>query len=419
MKEVLTDRRLLALKPAPAGKRVMIWDAAVPSFGVRITDKGSASFIIMRRLDGVLIRRQIGIAWHVPLKGVKELPYALAEARQEAREAILNITRGVDPKQKKAAASRERHQQRKNTFTCAAEAFISHHVKNLRSAANVTSIIRNKLIQAWADRPISEISRSDVIKLVRDSMAEPYAARQLLTYAKQIFAWAKHQDCFGLKASPCSDVSWKQFSTKLAARQRVLSDSELREIWHATTRTNEIGYPFAPLVQFLLLTGARLREAGEMTWREIDLEKGIWSLPAERMKSKAAHEAPLSSTAIELLKTLPRWPGPFVFSTTGGRKPVAGFSSVKRRLDSMLKDVEPWVFHDLRRTMRTHLGGLPVPNNVAELVLAHAQPGMHKVYDLHSYRDEKRRALELWASRLMSIVEPVAAANVITLAARA
>jgi integrase len=217
-------------------------------------------------------------------------------------------------------------------------------------------LIRRQIgIAWWAERPISEISRSDVVKLVRDSMAEPYAARQLLTYAKQIFAWAKHQDCFGLKASPCSDVSWKQFSTKLAARQRVLSDSELREIWHATTRTDEIGYPFAPLVQFLLLTGARLREAGEMTWREIDLEKGIWSLPAERMKSKAAHEAPLSSTAIELLKTLPRWPGPFVFSTTGGRKPVAGFSSVKRRLDSMLKDVEPWVFHDLRRTMRTHL----------------------------------------------------------------
>src|SRR5450631_1172436 len=141
MKEVLTDRRLLALKPAPAGKRVMIWDAAVPSFGVRITDKGSASFIIMRRLDGMLIRRQIGIAWHVPLKGVKELPYALAEARKDAREAILDITRGIDPKQKKAAASRERQQRRENTFAAAAEAFIADHVKKLRSAVNVTSII--------------------------------------------------------------------------------------------------------------------------------------------------------------------------------------------------------------------------------------------------------------------------------------
>lgn len=418
MKEVLTDRRLLVLKPAPAGKRVMIWDSAVPSFGVRITDKGSASFLIMRRLDGKLVRRQIGIAWHVPLKGVKELPYALADARQEARVAILDIIRGIDPKEKKAAARRERLKRRENNFATAADAFITNHVKNLRSATIVTSIIRNKLIHAWASRPISEISRSDVVKLVRDSMGEPYAARQLLTYTKQLFAWAKHQDCYGLSASPCSDVSWKQFSTKLEARQRVLNDAELREIWHATTRADELGYPFAPLIQFLLFTGCRLREAGEMTWREVDIDKGIWSISAERMKSKVAHEAPLSVASIELLKSLPRWPGPFIFSTTAGRKPVAGFSGVKKRLDSTLKDVEPWVFHDLRRTMRTHLGGLPVPNNVCELVLAHAQPGLHKVYDLHSYRDEKRRALELWAARLLSIVATAAPNNIVSLTAR-
>ncbi len=399
MKEVLTDRRLLALKPAPSGKRTMLWDAAVPSFGVRVTDKGNASYIIMRRLDGRLIRRTIGPAWQVPLRGVKQLPFALADARQEARQALLDIVRGIDPKEKRAAARRERQKQRENSFAVAAEAFIAQHVKNLRSAANVTSIIRNKLMQAWPNQPISEITRSDVVKLVRDNMTEPYAGRQLLTYAKQIFAWAKNQDCYGLEASPCSDVSWKQFSVKLVSRDRILADAELREIWAATAQTDRFGYPFAPLVRFLLLTGARLREAAEMTWREIDFEKGLWTVPAERMKGKAAHEAPLASAAIELLKTLPRWEGGFfVFTTKGGRKPVAGFSRAKTRLDSLLKDVEPWVFHDLRRTMRTHLGGLPVPNNVAELVLAHAQTGMNKIYDLHSYRDEKRRALELWAA---------------------
>jgi integrase len=64
------------------------------------------------------------------------------------------------------------------------------------------------------------------------------------------------------------------------------------------------------------------------------------------------------------------------------------------------------VFHDFRRTVRTALSGLPVPDNVAELVIAHAKPGLHKVYDQHAYRDEKRRALDLWASKLLSIVEP-------------
>src|SRR5271154_3310108 len=51
-KQVLTDRGLKALKDAKSGKRDMHWDAALPSFGVRVTDRGAASFVIMRRLHG-------------------------------------------------------------------------------------------------------------------------------------------------------------------------------------------------------------------------------------------------------------------------------------------------------------------------------------------------------------------------------
>ena len=67
-------------------------------------------------------------------------------------------------------------------------------------------------------------------------------------------------------------------------------------------------------------------------------------------------------------------------------------------------DMSAWVFHDLRRTMRTHLSSLPVADLVAELVIAHAKYGLHKVYDQHAYRDEKRRALELWANKLFRLL---------------
>ena len=108
-----------------------------------------------------------------------------------------------------------------------------------------------------------------------------------------------------------------------------------------------------------------------------------------------------------------------MFSTTGGERPISGFSKAKARLDNVLgSDVAPWRFHDLRRTMRTALSGLPnISNLVAELVIAHAQPGLHKVYDQHSYLDEKRRALELWASRLMAIVGEPPEGNVVRLEA--
>ena len=75
------------------------------------------------------------------------------------------------------------------------------------------------------------------------------------------------------------------------------------------------------------------------------------------------------------------------------------------------------VLHDIRRTMRTHLSALPITDRVRELVIAHAQPGLHKVYDQHAYLEpEKRHALELWAARLPdSIVAPAQGANVVAL----
>jgi integrase len=124
------------------------------------------------------------------------------------------------------------------------------------------------------------------------------------------------------------------------------------------------------------------------------------------MKADAAHLVPLVPDAVQLLSELPRWTkGDHVFTTTAGEKPVNSFSKAKERIDAA-SGVTAWVIHDLRRTMRTHLSALPVQDIVRELVIAHTKPGLHKVYDQHGYLDEKRRALELWAARLRSIVEP-------------
>jgi hypothetical protein len=83
---------------------------------------------------------------------------------------------------------------------------------------------------------------------------------------------------------------------------------------------------------------------------------------------------------------------------------------VKKRLDALMLaemgSLPPFVIHDVRRTMRTGLSALPVPPDVAELVIAHARPGLRKVYDMHSFEAEKRRALELWAGRMRDIVAP-------------
>jgi integrase len=154
----------------------------------------------------------------------------------------------------------------------------------------------------------------------------------------------------------------------------------------------------------------------DATWDEFDLENRLWTIPKARMKGDRAHEVPLSNLAINLIRSVPKQHGKFLFSATGGKKPISGFSKAKLRIGTLMaeeiarvsagdaKPIPPWVIHDIRRTVRTQLSALPVQDNIRELVIAHAKAGLHKVYDQHSYREEKRHCLNLWGSRLNEIL---------------
>jgi integrase len=413
MRTLITDRTLRGLKPAPAGKRTVIWDSAVPGLCVRVTDKGAASFSVMRRVKGSAspVRRVLGIGWTVPFPAGQPLPYSLALAREDARAMVLKMAKGIDPKEEE----REQAGRRANTFAAVAETFIAKHVSKLRSRKPVEASIRRELIKRWGDRPITEITQRDVgemVEAIADS-GRPYAAHRAFAYTSKLFAWAKARQL--ITASPCTDIHTTELAGKKEPRQRVLSGVEVGALWRAV---NGLGYPAAPFTYLLLLTGQRLREVANMAWQEIDLEKALWTIPPERMKGNTAHEVPLSPATVAILKALPRWSGPYIFSNMSGEKPISGFSSLKTKIDRALPDAAAWRFHDLRRTMRTGLGGLPIPTNVAELCIAQAQTGLHKVYDQHSYRDEKRRAFTLWAERLHAIVNGTDGDNVVTFTAR-
>lgn len=400
MKKVLTDRTLKSLKAAPKGKRYMVWDATVPSFGVRVTDRGRMTFVVMRRLNGKLLRRALG-----------EYPITtLRAAREAASEALGSISQGVDPKAAQQTNLREEENRKRVLFGAVAEEFIARHVVKLKSKVDVSNTIRHELIYRWGSRPLSMVSRRDVIQLLEEvtDSGRIYIAYHLLAYTRKLFNWAISRDLYGIEVSPCDRISAKDIIGQRAPRQRVLNDAELRWLWNVT---EEMAYPFGPFIRLLMLTGQRLREVAKMTWSEIDLATAIWTIPAERMKGDAAHEVPLAPIVVDILRELPRFGEPHVLTTTDGLRPISGFSKAKDRADNLISEraagaIPPWRFHDLRRTMRTHLGGLPVPDLVAELVIAHAKPGLHRVYDLHEYRDEKRLALELWANRLQTIVQP-------------
>jgi integrase len=410
-KRNITDKFVRSLKPAPSGKRFEQFDKAIPSFGVRVTDKGHKTFVVYTRWPGssAPTRREVGDA--------KKL--SLADARKTARAWLNLVEQGIDPKEQKRIADLEAARRKKTTFAAVAEAWITGPLKKQRKGFEVESDVRREFIARWGTKPITEITTLDVVEVIKGKAAKaPAQARNLLGYAKRLFDWAIEQHTYGLEKSPAERLRAVKLIGKKVMRDRVLSEPELRALWSASEETE---YPYGPLFQMLILTGQRKSEVGEARWREFDMTKKLWTIPKERMKMNAAHLVPLSDDVVAILETLPRFSkGDHLFSTTFGEKPVNGFSKAKERVDKLMLDhlddaPEPWTIHDIRRTMRTGLSGLPIPSHVCELVIAHAQQGMLKVYDRHTYDDEKRRALDLWAARLRSILQPSAPDNVVEL----
>jgi hypothetical protein len=94
--------------------------------------------------------------------------------------------------------------------------------------------------------------------------------------------------------------------------------------------------------------------------RNIDLDRRLWTVPAERMKADAPHVVPLSDAAMEVMQGLPRFKkGDHLFSTTFAERPINGFSKAKLRLDALMEKLgaasPPFVLHDIRRTVRTRM----------------------------------------------------------------
>ena len=118
----------------------------------------------------------------------------------------------------------------------------------------------------------------------------------------------------------------------------MLEPDELRAIWQVTAAGE---FPFDPFVRLLLLLGCRRGELAGMRRDELDLADGLWQLSGERTKNEQPRTIPLTRQAVAILASLPAFPGPFVFSTAGGTRPIIDFARLKQRIDRRLGAVVP------------------------------------------------------------------------------
>jgi hypothetical protein len=377
MRLQLTDRFCDRAKPQSGQAQSDYFDETVKGLALRVSPTFK-SWTLHYRLGGKQVRQSLGAYPAI----------SLGSARRKALEAKAELAEGRDPRANAKADS----------FQAIAEDYFRREGNGLRSGADRQSRLSRLVYPVLGPRPIADIRRSDIIRLL-DQIEDdngPAAADGMLSIIGRIMNWhASRSDDF---RSPIVR-GMARTKPKERARDRILADDELRKVWRQAEANGVVG----SFIRFILLTTARRTEASGLPWTEID--EGDWTLPAARNKTKVDLIRPLSKAAMAVLAER-RGQGPFVFSTDG-KGPISGFSERKRLFDKALP-LPRWTWHDLRRTARSLMSRAGVPTDHAERCLGHVIGGIRGVYDRHEYHREKAQAFEALAAQIDRIVRPQA-----------
>jgi integrase len=403
MSRTLTARTIETIKPGPSRKEIP--DPLLPGHYLVLQPSGARSFAVRYRLGGRSRKYTVGPYPAIDLK----------TARALASQALRAVAEGRDPGREKIATRNERL----DTVEAVAKQFVELHCRRAnrpRTIEGTQQLLDLHVLPRWRRRLITDITRRDVLDLLDGLVADgrPVAANRALTAIRKMFNWAIGRDI--LATSPCAGV---KPPTPEQARDRVLSDVELGNVWRAA---EELSGPFGALVKLLILTGQRRDEVARMAWREVDLDARLWTLPKERSKNGQPHDIPLSDLAVALLGSQPRISDTFVL-TTDGKSAASNYGANKRRLDALLPaDMPPWWLHDLRRTVASGMARLGVNLPVIEKVLNHSSGsfgGIVGVYQRHDFAGEKRHALERWGAHVADLASGRRSRKVVRLETRA
>ncbi len=389
MRKKLTPAEVRDVTPAATSQ--IYWDTEQRGFGLLVLPSGEKRYVVQYRVAG----RSRRLTFKPGL--------SLTEARKEAKAKLGDVAKGRDP----LAERRRQEGEATNTLKAIVEEYFDREGKKLRSADDRLAAFERLIFPVLGARQIDSIKRSEIVRLLDKIEDErgPSMAHVALAFLSRVFNWhASRDDDF---LSPVKR-GMGRIKPDENARERVLTDDELRAVWQATEATTG---PYGHYVRFLLLTATRRNEAAGM--RREELSNGDWIIPAKRMqggkcmKGKREHVVPLSAAAKAIMDDLPKLgKGDLVF-TTGGHHPISSFSFYKRALDKA-SGVTGWRQHDLRRTARSLMSRAGVNADIAERCLAHKIGGIRGTYDRYAYHDEKAHAFEMLAALVDRIITPPA-----------
>jgi integrase len=387
----LTKVNIAKIAVPPGRAEIIAFDRDVPGFGLRIRTGGSATWIFQYRLGNKQRRVSLGSAKAISAQ----------DARKRASELHARVRLGEDP----AGQKIESRTKAVETFGSVLRPFLLVKKAALK-ARSYEQVERHLLMHAKRLHGLQTpaIDRRAIATLLTELAANNGSglANSVRASLSAFFSWAMRE---GLAdANPVIGTN-KAVVTK--ARDRVLTDDELRLIWNALPDSD-----YGQIVRLLALTGQRRDEIGSLRWSEVDLDKALIRLPAERTKNGKPHDVPLAPAALGILKNRPHLVGrDYVFGT--GANGYLGWSNYKLALDARITSkgdtsIPAWRLHDFRRTVSTKMHDeLGIAPHIVEAVLNHVsghRAGVAGTYNRAAYAKQKADALARWAEHLTAIV---------------
>lgn len=385
----LTETAIKALKPKE--KRYSVTDDR--GLSLEVFPTGGMAWRYRYRLNGRLEKVALGKYPAISLKAARlkrdELATMAAMGQSPARQKQLR-------KEALAAATTVRE---------FGERYFAEVVaRDRKDTKIVRRYLDKELYPAFGDRPIREVTGTDVQKVVfqkRDHGFEA-AAADIRNLCKRMWDYAQ---VLGLVDTNPARALPVRFITKARPRTRTLSPDEIRIYLQALYQSG-VRRQFKLALHMILLTMVRKSELLFARWEHVELEAGEWLIPESNAKNGKAHVVYLSRQTKDLFAELKALAGTSEWVLPGRSGPEKPFAhnAMNKALDGVNVPIDPFTIHDLRRTGSTRLHEAGFPSDVIEKALNHTIGGVRGVYNRAEYASQRREMLQFWADYIDSLI---------------
>ncbi|WP_045214450.1 site-specific integrase [Desulfonatronovibrio magnus] len=376
MPKVLLKQSFVDNPPIPTNKpKVQYFDEKLTGFMLEVRRNGKATYYLRYR-DKHSRTRQLLIG---PTDSMN-----VDQAREKARALKSQLVMGFDP-----LAHVEKIKQTPTFKEFTRDKYLPHVKTYKRSWEFDQKTIENRMIKLWGNMRMDEFRPGDLLEfqstLVNQGF-KPGSVNRIMALVKHIFNLAERWEV--IDRAPTKNVS------KLAdngAKERFLSVDELERLLEEIKNCKSSVVP--DVIEFLILTGARKKEATHLPWSEIDMQECIWTLPPERNKAKCRKIIPLSQGAMDILKRRTGNGSDYVFALPDTGKPIKHFHHTWDRLrrNAGVPDVR---IHDLRHSYASFLVNSGRSLYEVQKLLGHADISTTQKY-AHLTKDTLQEATEI------------------------